>query len=71
MAFDDTEPTVHYLIGYWCAPFGLLSEPRIVPGDEVADYRRFGWIAIPDPDDEAAMDLWTVRQSEIHRRGWR
>lgn len=54
----EGRPHLHALVAKFCAPFGLLDEPRVMPLEDAVDYQRFGWWVLVDPQDERDLAMY-------------
>ena len=64
----NDRPVPHALVGYFFAPFGLCSEPRIMPLDEAVEYARVGYVVFVDPSDEQDLARWEQMQRSLTTR---
>lgn len=56
----ESRPHLHALVAFYSPPFGFLSEPRVMPLEDAADYARFGFIVLVDPADERELAMWEI-----------
>ena len=67
----DPRPPLHALVGYFCEPFGLLDEPRVMTLEDAADYARFGWTVFVDPQDQEDLARWEQLHRALHpKKKW-
>ena len=67
----ESKPHLHALVAFWCAPFGLMDDPRVMPLEDAADYARFGWAVLVDPQDERDLAMWErLERASAPKRRW-
>jgi hypothetical protein len=70
----DDRPVLHCLVAFVSPAFGLCSEPRVMPLEDAADYARFGFSVIVDPQDQSDLQRWEQIQRSLvqqsRRRTW-
>ncbi len=54
----EARPALHALVAFWSDPFGLVSEPRVMPLEDAVDYLRFGFAVLVDPEDERDLAMF-------------
>lgn len=66
-------PILHALVAFVSPAFGLVNTPRVMPLEEAADYARFGFTVIVDPQDASDLQRWEqIERSRVQaRRGRR
>lgn len=64
-------PIIHCLVAYFVAPFGCVMEPRMMPLEDAAEYARFGFAVLVDPEDERDLATWERYQRIMEpKRKW-
>ncbi len=67
----ESRPHLHALVAFFCAPFGLMSEPKVMPLEDAVDYARFGFVVLVDPQDERDLAMWEIlERSSKPRTKW-
>lgn len=67
----DDRPAILALVAYFAAPFGVMSEMRLVTLDEAAMWHEMSpnYVVLVDPESEIAFANWERRQRSL--RIWR
>jgi len=65
----ESRPKVTALVAYFCPPFGCVTEPRVMPLEDAADFAQFGFAVLVDPQDEADLVRYEQLQ-RVTRRRW-
>ena len=68
----EGRPRISCLVAFYCAPFGLLTEPKVMPLEDAADYARYGFVVLVDPQDQQDLAMWEIleRTTTAPRRKW-
>lgn len=64
------KPILHALVGYFCPPFGLVSEPRVMPLEDAVDFHDWGFWVLVDPADERDLATWERAQRWLGKRAF-
>lgn len=68
----EERPKLRALVAYFCAPFGLLTVPKLMPLEDAVDHAKYGAVVLVDPQDERDLAMWERLQRSLQpkRKPW-
>lgn len=54
----EARPQLHALVAYFCPPFGVMTEPKVMRLEDAAEFAQFGFTVLVDPEDERDLATW-------------